>query len=193
MPSKFKMDDLQNSYTKSPPSANRSIRRQPNASLHLSSAPMTMSLKHEIRLPVLTRAYTIRLQEEAMRRIKNGFVSLQKLRREPPYRNTKQQLASSGAISISDIVTSLTQDLLDEFITRVCSEVTISMDRLLVEMGIKNGPPHLSGAIPLTETLTASMLNSTATLSGPGLSLHQGPSRITQKAYPHHKVPARSK
>lgn len=135
----------------------------------------------------------MRLQDEAMQRIKNSFVSLQKLRRESPYRNTKQQSASSGAISISDIVTSLTQDLLDEFITRVCSEVTISMDRLLVEMGIKDGPPHSSGATPLTETLTASMLKSTATLSGPGLSLHQSPPRTTQKAHPYHKVSTRSK
>lgn len=187
------MDDLQGSSTRPAQRVNRPVKRPSGSDLCLSSVPMTMSLKHEIRLPVLTKAYVTRLQEESMQRIKNGLVSLRKLKREPPHRTAEQPSARSGTIPVSDVVTSLTQDLLDEFITRVCSEITISMDKLLAEMGIKDIPPRSAGAVPLTETLTTSMLNNTSTISGPGLSLHQGSSRTMQKARSYHKIPARSK
>lgn len=188
------MNDLQNSPTRLSQHVNRPSRKQAGSNLRLSSATMTMSLKHEIRLPVLTKAYVARLQEEALQRIKNSFVSLRKLRRESPHKSAEQSITPRfSTISVSDVVTSLTQDLLDEFITRVCSEIAISMDRLLAEMGINDIPPHPTGAVPLTETLTASMLNNTATLSGPGLSLHQSPSRTMQKARSYHRIPARSK
>lgn len=187
------MDDSPSSFTRPSQRVNPPVKRPSGTNFCLSSAPVTMSLKHEIRLPVLTKAYIARLQEESMQRIRNSIVGLRKLKRDPLYRSLEQSFTPSDVIPVSDIVASLTQDLLDEFITRVCSEITISMDKLLAEMGLKNIPPRSSGAIPLSETLTTSMLNNTATISGPGLSLHQGSPRTMKKARSYHKIPARSK